>query len=471
MEKLAFFSGGRPFKQDDLEVAQEGIIDALKGIVDGLGASTAASNFILKNAVITTGMSSVSWTSGYIYYAGEVYPIESGTVSLVAGNQYWQVVEEVLGTEIHQDLSSHDVRIKNKMTLVISLGVPLGLPSVLVSNVPRLNQILGLTPQKGIIMYSGSTTNFDSNGKGLAGTQLDGWALCMTGETEVLLADRTVKTIKEIVDNKLDVEVLSYDIETKQLVPKKIVNWYKATSTEDEFCRIKSEQLGARENHTLTLTKDHPVYTKRGYIKASELKPDDKIFQINSQVSTIVETKYSKHNISELTKQVITNIDYTVRYDIQVEDTHCFFANNVLVHNCNGKIYPIPGFPGSSITSPDLRTRFVVGLDTIAGTPTHTVPDTDYNSIGNIGGEKRHLLTTAELPPHTHPLGSSALLTGVDVASSVNGLGGHIGVKNSGSVNNALSVEFSGTTEYEGADDPHENRPPYYTLAFIIKLL
>lgn len=33
-----------------------------------------------------------------------------------------------------------------------------------------------------------------------------------------------------------------------------------------------------------------------------------------------------------ISKKIIENIDYV--YDVTVEDTHCYFANNILVHNC-----------------------------------------------------------------------------------------------------------------------------------------
>lgn len=42
---------------------------------------------------------------------------------------------------------------------------------------------------------------------------------------------------------------------------------------------------------------------------------------------------------------------------------------------------------------PDTRGRFAIGLDTT---------DADFNAIGEVGGEKVHVLTTGEMPSHTH---------------------------------------------------------------------
>jgi microcystin-dependent protein len=91
--------------------------------------------------------------------------------------------------------------------------------------------------------------------------------------------------------------------------------------------------------------------------------------------------------------------------------------------------------------TPDLRDRFIVG----AGN--------EY-SIGNTGGEKMHTLTIAEMPSHTH----TGRFADQREDSSGDDTTYHV---NKGATTN------SGST---GGDQPHENRPPYYALAFIMKL-
>jgi recombination protein RecA len=49
---------------------------------------------------------------------------------------------------------------------------------------------------------------------------------CMSYATRVALADGTQEKIGKIVNQRLDVEVLSYDPETGQIIPRKIVNWF-----------------------------------------------------------------------------------------------------------------------------------------------------------------------------------------------------------------------------------------------------
>ena len=96
--------------------------------------------------------------------------------------------------------------------------------------------------------------------------------------------------------------------------------------------------------------------------------------------------------------------------------------------------------------TPDLRGRFVAGYDNA---------DTDYNAIGKTGGEKKHTLTVAEMPSHTH---------NYDKAYSVDGDVKHDGYDSTIGINhNAAS------TTSAGSGQSHENRPPYYVLAYIIK--
>jgi DNA-binding beta-propeller fold protein YncE len=93
--------------------------------------------------------------------------------------------------------------------------------------------------------------------------------------------------------------------------------------------------------------------------------------------------------------------------------------------------------------TPDLRNRFVVG----AG-------DT-YNN-GDTGGESEHTLTVGEMPPHNH----SYIYD--DYGSSAQDGGNNPYVANESNGTNYVSTE--------GGGQPHENRPPYYALYYIMKV-
>lgn len=104
--------------------------------------------------------------------------------------------------------------------------------------------------------------------------------------------------------------------------------------------------------------------------------------------------------------------------------------------------------------TPDLRGRFIVGYDD---------NDSDY-SIGNTGGEKKHLLTVSEMPSHQHDVLIGTTSTG-DPAD-FDAL-----IIPSASIGNHEydPIDVKGGTGSKGSNAPHENRPPYYSLAFIQK--
>lgn len=133
--------------------------------------------------------------------------------------------------------------------------------------------------------------------------------------------------------------------------------------------------------------------------------------------------------------------------------------------------------------SPDLRGRFIVGFD-----------EENYSSVGSTGGEKKHTLSESELPSHNHEIvdpGHQHLasathnhsLTYPKYTAAFSGefsMSGNGGAQNSISVNSSeVSLSSAITTIVTsnsinqispvGKGDPHENRPNYYVVIFIMK--
>ena len=103
-------------------------------------------------------------------------------------------------------------------------------------------------------------------------------------------------------------------------------------------------------------------------------------------------------------------------------------------------------------TTPNLKGRFIVGYDP---------GDSDYNSVGNRGGEKRHTLTVAEMPSHTHNMKFKSY----DLAASWKDQRSFYSV-NKGDENQ----NDPKTTQSAGGGQSHENRPPYYAICFIMRV-
>jgi recombination protein RecA len=100
---------------------------------------------------------------------------------------------------------------------------------------------------------------------------------CGSWRTEVLLADGTTMPIGKIVNQKLPVEVLSYDPELDAVVPRKVVNWFNNGRTES-FLRIKVARLAGRGGGpSFELTPNHLVRTPAGWCEAGDLSVGDRV--------------------------------------------------------------------------------------------------------------------------------------------------------------------------------------------------
>ncbi len=139
--------------------------------------------------------------------------------------------------------------------------------------------------------------------------------------------------------------------------------------------------------------------------------------------------------------------------------------------------------------TPDLRSQFIVGW--------HPSID-DYNAVGNNGGKDRYSLKTSEIPSHSHVVNDpghshsggvnssnhnhgfdfediSTSINATDdgdgfykIAGGTNSTSG--GDVNQGFYNVTLNSSDAGlNVQNSGNNQSHENRPPFYVLAFIMK--
>lgn len=109
-----------------------------------------------------------------------------------------------------------------------------------------------------------------------------------------------------------------------------------------------------------------------------------------------------------------------------------------------------------TIGTPDLRNRFVVGAGNDTGDHTPNGVGgigSGYYKPGNMGGEEMHQLTISEMPKHKHE-GAS-----VDLYHTAPDLGGPV-----------LGANAASSADYAGGDQAHNNLPPYYALAYIMKI-
>lgn len=123
---------------------------------------------------------------------------------------------------------------------------------------------------------------------------------------------------------------------------------------------------------------------------------------------------------------------------------------------CNGQIV-------NDLQTPDLSGKFVVGWQS---------GNEDYNLIGNTGGQEKVTLTTPEIPSHVHNFADAYYIEAHD-GLGINGtqwIGNNLYGSNKTDRDNSYVALWDHDTRAVGGGQPHENRPPYYVLAYIIKL-
>lgn len=117
--------------------------------------------------------------------------------------------------------------------------------------------------------------------------------------------------------------------------------------------------------------------------------------------------------------------------------------------------------------TPNLSGRFIVGFN---------AADADYDTIGETGGAKAVTLTATQMPQHNHsgnvviPPHDHNIPADGGSTYSASGTSARREGGNNGNIKTAQNTQqsVSYTTGNKGGNSSHENRPPYFTLAYII---
>ena len=102
---------------------------------------------------------------------------------------------------------------------------------------------------------------------------------CLSGSTKILTKDGALR-IADIVNKRINTEVLSYNMDKKMFEYKPIVDWqrYPANKNEQKYeIEFPYKPGTARVKH-IRCTADHRFYTPRGYVRAEELTLNDELY-------------------------------------------------------------------------------------------------------------------------------------------------------------------------------------------------
>lgn len=109
---------------------------------------------------------------------------------------------------------------------------------------------------------------------------------------------------------------------------------------------------------------------------------------------------------------------------------------------------------------PNLKGKVPVG---------YSSTETEFDALGETGGEKTHVLTEAELAQHTHVQNAHSH-TQRTRNTFVGGTTGVAGVNSANNADGGSTADSTATNQNAGSNTPHNNLQPYLTLNFIIKV-
>ncbi|MDQ1537452.1 MAG: recombination protein RecA [Actinomycetota bacterium] len=99
---------------------------------------------------------------------------------------------------------------------------------------------------------------------------------CFSYDTRVTLADGSTEKIGKIVNQRLPVEVRTYDLELNQIVSRPVTNWFD-NGVADHFLQFTVEKSSGNGRSQFAATGNHLIRTPGGWREAGELIVGDRV--------------------------------------------------------------------------------------------------------------------------------------------------------------------------------------------------
>ncbi len=111
--------------------------------------------------------------------------------------------------------------------------------------------------------------------------------LCLKGESKIVFADRTTRSIREVVKKKLRGPVLSVDL-SGRLVPREIIGWHSSPRGARGLFKVTSKYAKGNPGGSVgpILSEDHLVLTNRCWIPVKELRNQSLVLGRSDLIAT-----------------------------------------------------------------------------------------------------------------------------------------------------------------------------------------
>lgn len=261
-----------------------------------------------KKRIMSGQMSRVYECTSDDYSKRELYIVEGLSASgnlLQTRNKLFQAILPLQGKMRNTSTLDEERLVDNKEVLAIVNTIGCGLGGICDPSKSRYNKVI-------------IASDFDSDG-------------CLLGDTviDIQKEGRTFGIeIKELVDWKRQGKLegtyaKSFNVESGMIEYKPIINAVLTKYvTKDELLTYRFSNLLGTQH--VTATKNHLFYTKSGrYVRLDEL---------NEEVITDSDPGYFDLGVNPCLEKIDNDMLIPV-YDIEVQDNHNFYANDVLVHN------------------------------------------------------------------------------------------------------------------------------------------
>lgn len=147
---------------------------------------------------------------------------------------------------------------------------------------------------------------------------------CFQYNTRVVLADGTTKKIGTIVNQKLPVNVMSFDPETGKVSPRRVVNWFN-NGKADHFLQFTVEKQGGNGRSQFAVTPNHTLFTPDGEMSAGDVKVGDYLLA-RSPNDTMVPMEVKDIYVKPPTRSM-------QKFDLEVEGNHTYLVDGIGAHN------------------------------------------------------------------------------------------------------------------------------------------